>query len=147
MRHLGWLHATPEGAKKSRLTSFREQDVDHPFIRMPDIETEYSAGYLIGLLFEAGLMSSNGMGPVPISWLEIDAWLRVTETELSLWERIKIKQLSEEYVTELALATDKNRPQPYVYLPPVEVIDRDAVADKIRSFIAGFKKRSGAALS
>lgn len=143
MRHLGWLHATPEKegtqsakARKSRMASYRETDENHRLLQMPDIE-EHSAGYLIGLLQEAGLMSSNGMGPVPISWQEIYAWVNLTGISLSTWELTTIKSLSEEYVSELIQATDKERPPPY----SVQVIERKAVEDKLMSILGSRIRR------
>lgn len=104
---------------------------------MPDVETQFAANYIIGLLYECGLMSPSGMGPLPIGWCEIDAWLRLTERELTLWERLLIKQLSEEYVSELSQASDKNRPAPYDS-SVVDGIDRNVVENKLRGFLKGF---------
>jgi hypothetical protein len=109
---------------------------------MPDIETEHAAGYLLGLLQEAGLMSSGGMGPVPISWVEIDAWLRVTERELSMWERTTIKRLSEEYVSELVQATKADRPAPYIHEEDLDNIDRERVQTKILSVLSKFIRKT-----
>lgn len=142
VRHLGWLHAIPEGSKKSRLASFKAVSEEHTSLNMPDIENEHSAGYLIGLLNEAGLMSSSGMGPVPLSWLEIDAWLRCTELDISVWERLTIKRMSEEYVAERC-ETDPNRPAPFIYmtLEEKELVEvRTDVNDKIMAMFSFFKK-------
>lgn len=122
------------------MTSFKASDEDHPSLKMPDIETDYAASYLVGLLQEAGLMSSNGMGPVPLSWVDIDAWLRVTEYKLSMWEKLTIKKLSEDYVGELVQASDKQRPAPFLKVE--EEIDRDAVEQKILSVVALFRKKA-----
>ena len=134
VRHLAWLHATPEGSKKSRLAHFKQVDEDHPFLELPDIQNEHAAGYVIGLLHEAGLMSSNGMGPVPLSWLELESWMRCTGQELPLWERLVVKTLSEEYVSELVQAKDKNRPAPFT--PAPEEIDRKEVSNRIFSILS-----------
>lgn len=133
MRHLAWLHATPEGAKKSRLASFKEADAEHPSLELPDIEGDHNATYVVGLLHEAGLMSTNGMGPVPLSWLEIEAWMRMTCRDLPLWERLTIRELSEEYVSGLVTAKDKNCPAPFA--PAREDVDREAVQNKIMSIL------------
>lgn len=135
VRHLAWLHATPEGSKETRLTSFKKVDASHHLLELPDIETDHAAGYMISLLHESGLMSSSGMGPIPLSWLEIESWLRCTERELPLWERKTIKLLSEEYTSELVQAKDKGRPPPYTKAVIVEELDRKAVADKISSIL------------
>lgn len=120
------------------MATFKELDEKHPSLELPDL-AEYAAGYVIGLLHESGLMSTNGMGPVPISWLEIDAWLRTANLDLSLWEKLTVKRLSEEYVSELLQASDKNRPAPYV--PEKDDIDREAVANKILSIFRRIGKK------
>ena len=109
-------------------------DEDHQSLVLPDIQSEHAAGHVIGLLQEAGLMSSNGMGPVPLSWLEIESWMRCTEVEIPLWEKLTIKTLSEEYVSELVQAKDKTRPPPYAQVQLD--IDRKAVANKILSIFS-----------
>lgn len=134
MRQLAWLHAVPEGSKKSRMTVCREIDPDHDYLRMPSVD---GAEYLIGLLHEAGLMSSSGMSAVPLSWQEIESWLRMTGNELELWERLLIRELSEIYVGELHQATDKNRPQPVARL---DAAHRARVADKLLEFLRSKKK-------
>lgn len=144
MRHLGWLHSIPEGSKKSRVASFTASDENHPFLEMPDIDTECAAGYLVGLLHEAGLMSSSGMGPVPLSWTEINAWLQVTELELTVWERLTIKRMSEDYVGERC-ETDPNRPAPYSRrAEEAEDLqdEREKVNDKIMSLLGNWVRRS-----
>ena len=137
---MAWLHATPEGAKKSRMTALKAMDENHSSLQMPDIESEHSAGYLVGLLQEAGLMSSTGMGPVPLSWHEIKCWMEVTGLQLNTWERLTVKALSDEYVSELVQATARDRPMPYSTIPVEEEIDRTAVANKISSILSKFIK-------
>lgn len=103
----------------------------HPGLALPDL-SESKAEHVVGLLFECGLMSSNGMGPVPLSWQEIEAFLRVTEKDyLPLWEKQMIKSLSEAYVSEYVRASEHGRPDPFVQAP--EKIDREAVSNSILS--------------
>jgi hypothetical protein len=140
VRHLAYLHAVPEGSKKSRLGAFLESSEggESSFIKFPDID---GAEYLIALFHEAGPMIPTGMGPVPLTWQEIDSWLRCTNLSLSNWEKITIKELSEAYVSELNKATAKDASSPFV--PPIEPdeIDRTAVSDKIGSILRGFKRK------
>lgn len=84
-------------------------------------------------------MSSTGMGPVPISWSELNGWLQCTETDLSLWERRMIKSMSEEYVQELLQATAKDRPAPYQVV--TENVDREAVQSNLLSILRRAGKR------
>jgi len=118
--------------------SYRDVDEDSSFLKLPEVE---NAGYLVALLNEAGLASSNGMGVVPLSWQEIDSWLKCTNLELSVWEKLTIKLLSETYVGEFSQASAKDRPPPYV--PQAEEpkqLDRDAVADKLRNAFRSMKR-------
>lgn len=134
-----------DGRKKSRLATFKELDENHPMLELPDIETEHSAGYLIGLLHEAGLMSSNGMGPVPLSWVDIESWISCTEYDLPIWVKLKVRGLSEDYVHELMEAKDKNRPAPYVRVVKDEedlVVQRAQVQDKLLDFVSRFRRRA-----
>lgn len=136
---MAWLHAVPTGSKKSRLTSFKELDADSSFLQFPDID---GAEYLIALLQEAGLMQTNGMGVTPLSWQEIDCWLRTTELNLSVWEKLVIREMSEAYVSELNSASAREAVSPYVATAPEE-IDRPAVANKLLSVLRGFKREPG----
>lgn len=140
MKKLAWLHAVPEGSKSSRLTTYRELDENSTYLKLPELE---DAAYLVGLLYEAGLMSTAGMGALPLSWQEIDAWLRTTERDLSVWEKLMIRELSEVYVGELNQASAKDRESPYIYIPEPTQIDRDAVADKLLNALRGFKRKQG----
>lgn len=149
VRHLAWLHSRPDSAtKKSRLASLKEANENNPLLELPDIETEHAASFVIGLLQEAGLMSTSGMGPVPLSWGDIESWLNCTEYDLPLWIKLKIKQLSEEYVYELVQANeDRNRPAPYEAVKVVDddeeiAIQRNVVQDKIMGFLSRFRRNS-----
>lgn len=141
MRHLGWLHATPKGSEKSRLASYHEISEEHPLLEMPDVESDHAAGYLIGLLYEAGLMSSSGMGPVPISWSEISAWLSATELSLSIWDKLTIKQLSEEYVASLLSSTEPNKQAPYVSQDEKLARERRLTQSTIMNVLSKFMRR------
>lgn len=132
---MGWLHAIPEGRRKSRAKALQEADAESNTLVLPDIG---DGAYVIGMLQEAGLASSSGMGPTPLTWQEIEAWQRVTDSKPSLWDRLMIKELSEAYVAELTQATDLNRPDPYVHVD-IE-IERAVVVDKWKSFLAMRKK-------
>lgn len=139
MRHLAWLHATPEGSKKSRLRSFSELDENSSFLKLPNIE---GAEYLVSLLTELGFVSQSGMSVTSVTWLEMDAWMRRTQLELSLWETLTLKEMSEVYANELVQASAKDRPAPYVYVDPELQSNRDAVAEKLKSIFSSFKRNA-----
>lgn len=143
VRHLAWLHATPEKSKESRLKRFKGLDENDSRLSLPDIETEYAATYVVELLHEAGLMLHSGMGPVPLSWSEIQNWLTATGRELPLWEKLTIKRLSEEYVAELSMSHARDREQPYVKPTDTEGEElqhqRDVVQNKFLALLSNRK--------
>lgn len=77
----------------------------------------------------------GAMGEIPLSWCEIDAWLRTSQRDVPVWQRMLIKDLSEVYVNEKHVSTDPNHPAPYT---PVQ-IDRAAVDKKIRGLFSSLK--------
>lgn len=138
VRHLGWLHSVPDapvGAKgkpdtRSRMKRLLDAGRD---LSIPEVRLAYLASYLL----EIGPASSGGMGPSPITHLEIRAWQENTRIELTPWEARTLRLLSREYVGELSAATDPNRLAPHV---PDE-IDTGKVAKDLRSAIAGMAKK------
>lgn len=64
--------------------------------------------HVIARLIEVGLTGTNGMGPTPLSWIEIDAWQRLTCLELMPWEARLLRQLSTAYVAEGLRAEAEN---------------------------------------
>lgn len=128
----------PEGSKKSRLTALKESSGDDStFLQFPELD---GADYMIGLFQEAGLTMPNGMGVTPLTWQEIESWLRVTELHLSVWEKLTIREMSEAYTAELLKASDKTATAPYVPVVEETQIDRAAVASKLRNVLRGFKR-------
>lgn len=57
--------------------------------------------------------AEQGMGgAVPVSWREIEAWQRVTNTQIPGWEALILRELSEEYCGALARSTTPNTVEP-----------------------------------
>jgi hypothetical protein len=127
----------PEGAKNSRLKSYKELDENSSFLSLPNLD---GADYLVTLLFEAGLVQSTGMGAVSLSWTEIESWLRVTQLNLSVWEKLTIKSMSEIYAGELGVATKRDAQAPYTHVDEALIADRTAIANKLKGAFAAFKK-------
>lgn len=57
-------------------------------------------------------MTSNGMGNVPLSWQEINAWVQLTKIELNAWELSVIHKASSVYVNQLELSRKIDAPMP-----------------------------------
>ena len=126
----------PEVAKNSRLKSYKDLDENSSFLNLPNLD---GAEYLITLLFEAGLVQSTGMGVNPLPWSEIESWLRVTQLDLSVWERLTIKTMSEVYASGLNSSTKKDCPAPYTHVDDVLIADRSVVASKLKSLFSSLK--------
>lgn len=145
---MAWLSATPERPKDdksdaklySRLENMRR--VWRPdWIDLPETTQEYydeqaakympelppmecGGEYLISRLFEVGPSASNGMGPAPITWTEIDAWCRRGGVDLSPSDARLLRRLSVEYVNESSKATANFHPPPW--WPEGEVAEQQA---------------------
>lgn len=120
------------------MTSFKEANDDSSLLDLPDTD---DAAYMIALFHEAGPMSTNGMGVVPITWQEMESWLRTTERELSVWEKLTLREMSEAYVAEFNKASARDAAPPYVPAVEPENIDRAAVANKLLNVLRGFKRK------
>ena len=127
----------PEGAKNSRLRSYKDLDENSSFLTLPNLD---GAEYLITLLYEAGLVQSTGMGVNSLPWSEIESWLRVTQLKLSVWERMTIKHMSEVYAAELNSSTKKDCPAPYTHVDEALIADRSIVANKLKNVFSSFKR-------
>jgi len=89
-------------------------------------------------------MSSTGMGPVPLSWVDIEAWLNATGTKLETWEKLMIKTMSEAYVGE-RLDTEPNKLAPWIKVMTEEELaeQRAEISNNLLNFLRGFKRKPG----
>lgn len=67
----------------------------------PDFPILNCGGYLIEHLENMGFYMSNGMGIVPLTFQEIEAYMRTTDTPLNADEVMIIRQMSQSYIQEL----------------------------------------------
>lgn len=145
---MAWLNATPERTKDeppdakqySRLESMRR--VWRPdWIDLPETTQEYyeeraalympelppiecGGDYMIHRLYEVGPTGSNGMGAVPVTWTEIDAWCRRGGVDLSPSEARLLRRLSVEYVSMSHKATENFHAPPW--WPEGEIAEQQA---------------------
>lgn len=107
-------------------------------LELPELE---EASYLIPLWHEAGFVSSTGMGISGLSWTEIHNWLQETGLELTVWEKLMIKHLSDSYAQEYSASSGgpEDRTAPYCTLP--ENHDRQAVAQKVTGLMQSLMSR------
>lgn len=86
-------------------------------------------------------MSSNGFGPASLSFCELDSWLRYSERELSVSDKMLIKDLSDAYVAELNRASKHDAEPPYKPVFEEIEIDRPAVQNKLKAALRSFKRK------
>jgi len=85
------------------------------------------------LLMEAGPVEKGGMGPTPLSWLEIAAWRRNTAAWISPREAILLRRLSSEYLAESHAAEDQYRAPPWI--PVGDQINHDLALRRLMSVL------------
>lgn len=71
------------------------------------------APHIIDRLLEIGLTEAAGMGAGPMTWLQIDAWSRLTGVVLEPWEARLLRRLSTEYLSESRRAEDVHAAPPW----------------------------------
>ncbi len=116
---MAWLNATPKpdeatkrakaGEREKCLSRIEQLKSDGIKPQMPPNPMPH----VVNRLIEIGLTGSTGMGPVPLCWLEIDAWSRQTGIELMPWEARLIRALSTAYIAEGRKAESENCPPPW----------------------------------
>lgn len=74
---------------------------------------EISKGYLIEYLGELGWITAQGTG---ISYQEIQSWAQLTKKQLSGWEAIMIKRLSDTFAAQY-IKKDTDEMPPYQSRP------------------------------
>lgn len=107
---------------------------------MPPIDEAFN--YLLGLFFDSGQCLATGQGLVPLTWQEIDAWIRVNRLELTLWEIETISKMSSAYCSEYSKSTDPQRPAPYSIVKEEDEIDEEAEMRKALSWRSMIRAQS-----
>jgi hypothetical protein len=80
------------------------------------------------------------MGAMPLSWKEIDSYLKCTRTSLTTWEILTLKTMSEAYVGEYNQATKRDRSAPYFETDIDLNANRTSIAKRTLSVFRSFKR-------
>jgi hypothetical protein len=101
------------------------------------------AEYLVSFFYSAGSAMQTGMGLVPLTWQEIDAWARRCgyNHSLSPFEAETIRKMSEAYAVQYAKASQRICPQPFSPRVDLDELDREAVSRKVANVLGMFKKK------
>lgn len=138
IRYSAWLNATPERVsatlEKSEAPQFtRLEALRHNWVLgkrgrkaedyEPDMPPLNGSAYLVAHLYEVGPTLAGGMGPAPLTFEELEAWMNVTGVDLDSWEVRFIHELSKEYLSEYYKAGKRDREAPWTReVKPVPVV-------------------------
>jgi hypothetical protein len=118
---LAWLNAVPTPAEGTKRAKMAEAAKSPALSRMADMKAKKipiqmppsPAYHLVEHFIEMGMSEAAGMGMVPLSWREINAWCDRTRVDLAPWEARLIRKLSTEYLAESRRAESENAPPPW----------------------------------
>lgn len=107
-----------EGTKRAKMS---DTAASPTLSRMADLKAKKipvqmppsPAYHLVEYFIEMGMSEAAGMGMVPLSWREINAWCDRTRVDLAPWEARLIRRLSTEYLAESRRAESENCPPPW----------------------------------
>lgn len=90
----------------------------------------YQLAHIWTYLLEVGPVNSNGMGPVPISYDEIQSWLDISGVELSRWEVAVLRKCSFAWMSAQYEAKKPDAVAPWDVYTPQSMADRRALVAK-----------------
>lgn len=108
-------------------------------VEYPELSLPYLADYLL----DVSPTRQGGMGLLPLSWQELQAWSHMTCTELSYWEAQALIEASGQYVSALYQSEKPDCPPFWqaTPLPPADVALK--VKSVFRALIDQRKKQEG----
>lgn len=95
--------------------------------------------YLVDYLFEVGPAQGGGMGPAPISQLELAAWQWNMQRRLQPWEVSMLRRMSVLWIDAAMKAEDPNCPPPWDG-ETVTAEEKRSVAFSLRDALRGSAK-------
>ena len=142
-RQNAWLDAPPKPPEKSkgkshapptRREKYHTGGADEP---LPELG---AAEYLWTFLQSMGTTEPGAHGPSALAWTSIEGWQRCNGVRLDAWECRAIRSASAAYVGEYYAAQDPSQPPPFA---APATVDRDRVADSVRTVFGARAKRGG----
>lgn len=95
---------------------------------MPRLEC---GAHLVDFLWQVGPAMPGGVGPVPITFSELQAWQQQTGCALGSWEVRTLRRMSVAYVAQAEDSRRRDCPPPWI--PPAMVRDRADTAKRVRA--------------
>ena len=94
-------------------------------IKYPKILAKH---YLLTYLEEMGFSMIGGMGDrLPLSFVEIEAFMKATRTDLNHWEVLAIKNLSYDYIIQLQ-KKDAHELPPYMEVTESQYLKQTSIS-------------------
>lgn len=123
------MNTVAEKQTEPRIAVYKRREEAGEYVSQLEMPELLSFEYIVEYLFEAGPVSSNGFGPEPLSWLELEAWAHLAQVNLDSWEARTLRKLSEHYSAQLVKSADpKCRP------PGQEEQSREQIAADVEAF-------------
>lgn len=86
--------------------------------------------YLIVFLFQVGPTMAGGMGPAPLTHVELRAWQTNMGLQLQPWEANALRDLSIEWIAQLRAAESPDCKPPYGGLRRANPAELDRLLDE-----------------
>ena len=98
--------------------------------------------WLIGWLFEAGPLASDGMGARGLSWPELAAWRDCTGTPAGPWEMSALRRLSAVYAAAYHASQEADCPAYWLHpeLATVSISKSEAAGQQIKTLFGALAK-------
>jgi len=141
VRQIGWLHAVPK-LKRGKPGEASRLDMLEQAGKEPDLPPAGPAAYLLSHLWEAGPVAHTGMGPLPLSWQDLQSWQQMAGAVLLPWEARTLRRLSSEYLRAMRDGEAHDAPPPWA--PDVTTAERREQVAKAVSAIFGGRARAAA---
>lgn len=103
----------------------------------PRLPPVWHGQHLLGYLHECGPVMGTGMGAIPLTFGELQAWQERTGLDLQPWEVLTLRRLSKDYASESVRAANPAAKPPWT--PPV--VDRAHVNQQLRSIFGALAAR------
>ena len=85
---------------------------------------------------DIGPVESNGYGPITLSWKELDSWVERTALDLTPWEILMIRKMSEAYAAEYSKASKRDALPPYKRV----VLTQPEISNKLGAMLRARKR-------
>lgn len=132
-RKLGWLNSAPDKDFKPSKNKTRHEilSISQTYEHAKNLPEIAGQEYLVHWMTELGLYKQGGFGLVPIDWVDIESWARLTQTKITSNEAITLMAASRGYCAEHSQGSDPKREAPdddrgYGYSPEVVSAGIDA---------------------